>query len=60
MAHVHARSADAIAVAGFLGSGDIFDKAVTKFEFTDDDQNDRDYAAFIAAIDTGDIDAVDG
>jgi uncharacterized protein (DUF2252 family) len=60
LAHAHARSADAIAIAGYLGSGDTFDKAVTEFAFTYADQNDRDYAAFITAIDNGHIEAADG
>ena len=60
LAHAHARSADAIAIAGYLGSGDTFDNAVTEFAFTYADQNDRDYAAFIAAIDNGTIEAADG
>ena len=60
LAHAHARSADTIAIAGYLGSGDTFDTAMTEFAFTYADQNDRDYAAFIAAIDNGNIEAVDG
>ena len=60
LAHAHARSADAIAIAGYLGSGDSFDKAMAEFAFTYADQNDRDYAAFIAAIDSGVIEAADG
>jgi uncharacterized protein (DUF2252 family) len=60
LAHAHARSADAIAIAGYLGSGDTFDRAVTEFAFTYADQSDRDYAAFIAAIDDGHIEAADG
>lgn len=60
LAHAHARSADTIAIAGYLGSGDKFDNAVTEFAFTYADQNDRDYAAFITAIDNGRIEAADG
>ncbi len=60
LAHAHARSADTIAIAGYLGSGDTFDKAVTEFAFTYAAQNDRDYAAFIAAIDDGHIETADG
>ena len=60
LAHAHARSADTIAIAGYLGSGDTFDEAVTEFAFTYADQNDRDYAAFVAAIDNGHIEAADG
>jgi len=33
---------------------------MTEFAFTYADQNDRDYAAFIAATDNGDIDVDDG
>ena len=34
--------------------------ARTQFAFTYADQNDRDYAAFVAAIDSSRIDAADG
>ena len=60
LAHAHARSADSVAIAGYLGSENTFDEAVTKFAFTYADQNDRDYAAFIAAIDDGTIESADG
>jgi hypothetical protein len=60
LAHAHARSTDSIAIAGYLGSGDTFDRAVTQFAFIYADQNDRDYAAFVAAIDSSRIDAADG
>ena len=59
LAHAHARSADTIAIAGYLGSSDRFDSAITEFAFTYADQNDRDYAAFKAAIDDGTIEADD-
>jgi uncharacterized protein (DUF2252 family) len=57
LAHAHARSADPIAIAGYLGSGDTFDRAVTKFAFTYADINDADYAMFMAAINSGRIEA---
>ena len=60
LAHAHARSADMVAIAGYMGTGDAFDEAMTEFAFTYADQNDRDYAAFIAAIDDGSIEAADG
>jgi uncharacterized protein (DUF2252 family) len=59
LAHAHARSADAIAIAGYLGSGDTFDKAVTEFAFTYADQNQRDFEAFTEAISSGRIEATD-
>ena len=60
LAHAHARSGDPIAIAGYLGSGDVFDKALAEFGFTYADQNDRDYEAFVDAIKSGKIDAAEG
>jgi uncharacterized protein (DUF2252 family) len=60
LAHAHARSADTITIAGYLGSGDTFDKALTEFAFAYAEQNDRDYAAFIAAIENGHIEVAEG
>jgi uncharacterized protein (DUF2252 family) len=60
LAHAHARSGDPIAIAGYLGSGDAFDKALADFGFSYADQNDRDYAAFTDAIKSGKIEAADG
>jgi uncharacterized protein (DUF2252 family) len=57
LAHAHARSGDPIAMAGYLGKGDSFDKAITKFAFAYADQNDSDYKAFSDAIDSGQISA---
>ena len=53
LAHAHARSGDAVAIAAYLGSGDVFDRALTEFAETYADQNERDYAAFKDAVDTG-------
>ena len=60
LAHAHARSGDPIAIAGYLGSGTVFDKALAEFAFTYADQNDRDYEAFVDAIKSGRIDAAEG
>jgi hypothetical protein len=60
LAHAHGRSGDSIAIAAYLGSGDVFDRAVTKFAFTYADQNDRDYATFSEAIKSGKIEAEKG
>jgi len=46
----HARSGDPAAVAGYLGSGARFDKAVAAFAGAYADQNAADYAAFRAAF----------
>jgi len=60
LAHAHARSGDSIAIAGYLGSGDTFDRAVTKFAFAYADQNQQDYETFKTAIATGKIKAKEG
>ena len=57
LAHAHARSSDPIAIAGYLGKGSSFDRALTEFAFTYADQNDVDYAAMRSAIDDGRITA---
>jgi hypothetical protein len=60
LAHAHARSGAPIAIAGYLGSGDVFDQAVADFAFSYADQNDRDYNAFRVAIESGRIEAKKG
>jgi uncharacterized protein (DUF2252 family) len=55
MAHAHARSGDRIAIAGYLGKGDTFDKAIAAFAESYADQNERDYAALKVAADEGRI-----
>jgi uncharacterized protein (DUF2252 family) len=60
LARAHARSGDPIAIAGYLGGGDRFDKAITRFAERYADQNERDYDAFAAAVKSGRIEAVEG
>ncbi len=60
LAHAHARSSDPIAIAGYLGKGSSFDRALTEFAFTYADQNDLDYGTMRAAIDDGRITAEPG
>jgi uncharacterized protein (DUF2252 family) len=53
LARAHARWGDRIAIASYLGKGDTFDQAIADFSAAYADQNERDYAAFKAAIDSG-------
>lgn len=53
LARAHARWGDRIAIASYLGRGSGFDRAVADFAVAYADQNERDYAAFLAAIDSG-------
>jgi uncharacterized protein (DUF2252 family) len=53
LARAHARSGDAVAIAGYLGSGDAFDRAIVGFAEAYADQNELDHRALEAAIDDG-------
>ena len=53
LARAHARWGDRIAIASYLGKGDSFDQAIADFATAYADQNERDYAAFAAAVDSG-------
>ncbi len=53
LARAHARWGDRIAIASYLGKGEQFDRAIADFSAAYADQNERDYAAFAAAVDSG-------
>jgi hypothetical protein len=55
LAHAHARSGDPVALAGYLGRGDAFDRAVASLAETYADQNERDFAALETAAADGRI-----
>ena len=57
LARAHARSGDAAEIAGYLGSGDAFDRALAAFADAYADQNERDYARFAGAIADGRLEA---
>ncbi len=46
LADGHARSGDPVAIAGYLGSGSAFERAIAKFAIAYADQAERDYARF--------------
>jgi uncharacterized protein (DUF2252 family) len=60
LARAHARSGDAIAIAGYLGSTDPFDRAIAEFAERYADQNERDHAALLDAIASGRVEAQAG
>jgi uncharacterized protein (DUF2252 family) len=53
LARSHARSGDAAAIAGYLGSSPAFDLAIGEFSRQYADQNERDHANLTAAIADG-------
>ena len=56
LARAHARAADSIAIAGYLGGGNRFDEAIASFADAYADQNKADYAAMKQAAGDGRID----
>ncbi len=53
LARAHARSGDRIAIDGYLGSGDAFDRAIAAFAAAYADRNALDHHAFQQAISDG-------
>jgi hypothetical protein len=60
LARAHARSGDRIAIAAYLGSSDVFDRAIADFASAYADQNERDYNALAKAAASGRITAERG
>jgi uncharacterized protein (DUF2252 family) len=60
LARAHARLGDRIAIASYLGKGDTFDRAIADFSVAYADQNERDYATFVTAVNKGRLSAETG
>ena len=60
LARAHARSGDRIAIAAYLGKGDVFDRALTAFAEAYADQNELDHAALQRAADEGRVEIRSG
>jgi uncharacterized protein (DUF2252 family) len=60
LARAHARSGDPVALAQYLGDGDAFDRSVTDFSARYADQNEQDFQAFVQAVRSGRLQAVEG
>jgi uncharacterized protein (DUF2252 family) len=57
LARAHARTGDAAAMAGYLGGGDAFERAITGFAAKYAAVNERDHAALVGAISSGRVGA---
>jgi len=55
LARAHARTGDAAAISGYLGTGDVFDRAITAFAVAYADQTERDHHELVAAVQSGRI-----
>ena len=60
LARAHARSGDRIAIAAYLGTSDVFDRAIADFAVAYADQNERDYEAMTSAVKSGRLAAQTG
>jgi uncharacterized protein (DUF2252 family) len=60
LARAHGRSGDRIAIASYLGKGSSFDRAIVEFSHSYAEQNERDYKALAAAVESGRITADKG
>ncbi|MCM2415546.1 DUF2252 domain-containing protein [Streptomyces sp. RKAG290] len=59
LARAHARSGDRIAIASYLGGGDVFDRALQQFSETYADRNERDHQALVDAVRAGRLPAAE-
>jgi uncharacterized protein (DUF2252 family) len=57
LARAHARSGDAVAIAGYLGKGETFDRSIAAFAESYADQNEADCAAVRAAVEACELEA---
>jgi uncharacterized protein (DUF2252 family) len=60
LARAHARSGDRIAIAAYLGSGDVFDRAILEFSRAYAALNEQDYQRLADAVKSGRIKAQTG
>jgi uncharacterized protein (DUF2252 family) len=60
LARAHARSGDPVAMAGYLGRDDAFDRSITDFSERYADQNEQDYEQFVKAVRSGRLEAIEG
>jgi uncharacterized protein (DUF2252 family) len=60
LARAHARAGDADTIAGYVGGGDVFDRALTGFARAYADQTEADHAALVAAVKSGRVEVERG
>jgi uncharacterized protein (DUF2252 family) len=60
LARAHARSGDRIAIGGYLGKNDTFDRALSEFAAHYADLNERDHQTLAGAVAAGKVVALEG
>lgn len=58
LARAHAKSGDAATISGYLGKGDMFDRALEAFSMDYADQTEKDHAALVKAVRSGRVRAI--
>ena len=58
LARAHAKSGDASTISGYLGKSDSFDEALGAFALAYADQNEKDHAALVKAVNSGRVEAL--
>ncbi len=57
LARAHARSGDPVAIAAYLGRGDVFDQAMSRFAVAYAAQTQKDHKRFVDAVQSGELSA---
>jgi uncharacterized protein (DUF2252 family) len=57
LARAHAKSGDAAMISGYVGKGDVFDRALGRFARTYADQTEKDHATLVKAVRAGRVHA---
>jgi hypothetical protein len=60
LARAHARSGDPVAIGEYLGGDEAFDRSITDFSERYARQNEQDFQAFVKAVRSGRIEALEG
>lgn len=60
LARAHSRTGDPAAIAGYLGTGGVFDRAIGDFAISYADQTERDHSALVKAVRSGKLPAETG
>lgn len=60
IARAHARSGDRVAIASYLGKGDVFERSMADFAAAYADINEHDYNAVVGAVRDGRITVEEG
>jgi uncharacterized protein (DUF2252 family) len=60
LARAHARSGPAACIAGYVGGGDVFDDAISRFAVAYADQTEHDHALLVDAVRSGRVVATPG